>query len=298
MKYLRVRGIRDRIKSVSSTAKVTRAMELVAASKMRRAQDRAVQARPYAVTMRTILAQLASYTAGGDGGSLHPLLEAREVKHVAYVHITADRGLAGGLNSNINRAGAALILEHQPHVEGISVVSAGRKGRDFFRRSGMQMLADFPELGDFPNFEDVRPIARLIIDEFISGRVDQVFIGYQRFVNAAVQRPTVRQLLPIVAPSDLSAAAGTSNIDFIFEPSPEELLATLLPRFVEMQVYEAVLEARASEQSARMVAMRQATDAAKEMVSDLTLAYNKARQDSITGELLDIVGGTAAVENK
>ncbi len=275
-------------------------MELVAASKMRRAQDRAVQARPYAVTMRAVLAQLAAYTAGGgDASGLHPLLQSRDAKHVSYVHITSDRGLAGGLNANMNRAAAALILEHQPRVERVSVISAGRKGRDFFRRSGMEMLADFPELGDFPNFEDVRPIARLIIDEFVSGRVDQVFIGYQRFVNAAVQRPTTRQLLPIVAPSDAElGAAGASNIDFIFEPSPEELLATLLPRFVEMQVYEAVLEARASEQSARMVAMRQATDAAKEMVGDLTLQYNKARQDSITGELLDIVGGTAAIENK
>ncbi len=273
-------------------------MELVAASKMRRAQDRAVQARPYAETMRTVLAQLAAVTSGGDTSTLHPLLQTREPKHVTYVHITADRGLAGGLNSNMNRAGASLILEHQPKVDRISVITAGRKGRDFFRRSGMELLADFPELGDFPNFEDVRPIARLIIDEFTSGRVDQVFIGFQRFVNAAVQRPTIRQLLPIVAPADVLAGAGASNTDFIFEPSPEELLATLLPRFVEMQVYEAVLEARASEQSARMVAMRQATDAAKEMVSDLTLAYNKARQDSITGELLDIVGGTAAVENK
>ena len=271
-------------------------MELVAASKMRRAQDRAVQARPYATTMRAVLAQLAAYTAGGgDASGLHPLLQSREVKHVSYVHITSDRGLAGGLNANMNRAAAALILEHQPHVERVSVISAGRKGRDFFRRSGMELLADFPELGDFPNFEDARPIARLIIDDFIAGRVDQVFIGYQRFVNAAVQRPTTRQLLPIVAPSD--AEVATSNTDFIFEPSPEELLATLLPRFVEMQVYEAILEARASEQSARMVAMRQATDAAKEMVGDLTLQYNKARQDSITGELLDIVGGTAAVEN-
>ena len=252
-----------------------------------------MQARPYAETMRAVLAQLASYTAGGDGGNLHPLLQSRDVKHVAYVHITADRGLAGGLNANMNRAGANLVLEHQPKVERISVISAGRKGRDFFRRSGMEMLADFPELGDFPNFEDVRPIARLIIDEFISGRVDQVFIGYQRFVNAAVQRPTTRQILPIVAPAE----AAASTTDFIFEPSPEELLATLLPRFVEMQVFEAVLEARASEQSARMVAMRQATDAAKEMVSDLTLAYNKARQENITGELLDIVGGKAAVEN-
>ena len=270
-------------------------MELVAASKMRRAQDRAVQARPYAETMRTVLAQLASYTAGGDGGSLHPLLQSRDVKHVAYVHITADRGLAGGLNANMNRAGANLVLEHQPKVDRISVISAGRKGRDFFRRSGMEMLADFPELGDFPNFEDVRPIARLIIDDFIAGRVDQVFIGYQRFINAAVQRPTTRQILPIVAPAE--AVTDGKGVDFIFEPSPEELLATLLPRFVEMQVYEAVLEARASEQSARMVAMRQATDAAKEMVSDLTLAYNKARQENITGELLDIVGGKAAVEN-
>ena len=249
--------------------------------------------RSYAETMRTVLAQLAAVTAGGDASRLHPLLQSRDVKHVSYVHITADRGLAGGLNSNMNRAGANLILEHQPKVARVSVISAGRKGRDFFRRSGMEMLADFPELGDFPNFEDVRPIARLIIDEFISGRVDQVFIGYQRFVNAAVQRPTTRQILPIVAPAE----AAASTTDFIFEPSPEELLATLLPRFVEMQVFEAVLEARASEQSARMVAMRQATDAAKEMVSDLTLVYNKARQESITGELLDIVGGTAALEN-
>ncbi|MFA7248878.1 MAG: ATP synthase F1 subunit gamma [Dehalococcoidia bacterium] len=290
-----VRGIRDRIRSVSSTAKVTRAMELVAASKMRRAQERAVQARPYAETMRSVLAQLAAYTAGGEGANLHPLLQSRQVGHLSYVHITADRGLAGGLNANINRAGAALILQHQPGVDRISVVSAGRKGRDFFRRSGMEMLADFPELGDFPNFEDVRPIARLIIDEFVSGRVDQVFIGYQRFVNAAVQRPTTRQILPIVAPAGADAGAGA--VDFIFEPSPEQLLQTLLPRFVEMQVFEAVLEARASEQSARMVAMRQATDAAKEMVADLTLAYNKARQESITSELLDIVGGTAAIEN-
>ncbi|MDA0300986.1 MAG: ATP synthase F1 subunit gamma [Chloroflexi bacterium] len=290
-----VRGIRDRIRSVSSTAKVTRAMELVAASKMRRAQERAVQARPYAETMRDVLAQLAAVTAGG-GDDLHPLLQPRDVvKHIAYVHITADRGLAGGLNSNMNRAGANLVLEHQPNVNRISVISAGRKGRDFFRRSGMEMLADFPELGDFPNFEDVRPIARLIIDDFVAGRVDQVFIGYQRFINAAVQRPTIRQLLPIVAP--VGADTDGAGAEFIFEPSPEELLATLLPRYVEMQVYEALLEARASEQSARMVAMRQATDAAKEMVSDLTLAYNKARQENITGELLDIVGGKAAVEN-
>lgn len=289
-----VRAIRDRIRSVSSTAKVTRAMELVAASKMRRAQERALASRPYSEQMIAVLSQLATFTTGGDGALLHPLLEQREVKSLAYIHITADRGLAGGLNANMNRAGASMLLEYQPRVDRLSVIPAGRKGRDFFRRSGMSITAEFGELGDFPAFEDVRPIARVVIDDFLSGKVDQVMIGYQRFVNAAVQRPTIKQILPVQPPTGESA----KPVDFIFEPSPKELLATLLPRFVEMQIYAAVLEARASEQSARMVAMRQATDAAKEMVGDLTLAYNKARQEGITGELLDIVGGVAALEGK
>lgn len=291
-----VRAIRDRIKSVRSTAKVTRAMELVAASKMRRAQDRALASRPYAERMTAVLSQLAAYTGGGDGEALHPLLEQRAVQRVAYIHVTADRGLAGGLNANMNRAGASLVLRHQPNVSSITVLPVGRKGRDFFARSGMPVAAEFTELGDFPDFEKVRPIAKIVMDDFLSGAVDQVFIGYQRFVNAAVQRPTTRQILPIVPPAGEDSAA--QGADFIFEPSPERLLETLLPRYVEMQVYAAVLEARASEQSARMVAMRQATDAANEMVGALTLAYNKARQESITGELLDIVGGVAALEAK
>lgn len=292
-----VRAIRDRIRSVRSTAKVTRAMELVAASKMRRAQDRALASRPYAERMTAVLSQLAAYTGAGDGQALHPLLEQRTVQRVSYIHVTADRGLAGGLNANMNRAGASLVLRHQPNVSGITVLPVGRKGRDFFARSGMPVAAEFTELGDFPDFEKVRPIAKIVMDDFLSGAVDQVFIGYQRFVNAAVQRPTTRQILPIVPPADADGGAG-AGADFIFEPSPERLLATLLPRYVEMQVYAAVLEARASEQSARMVAMRQATDAANDMVGALTLAYNKARQESITGELLDIVGGVAALEAK
>lgn len=292
-----VRAIRDRIKSVRSTAKVTRAMELVAASKMRRAQDRALASRPYAERMTAVLSQLAAYTAGGDGGALHPLLEQRVVQKMSYIHITSDRGLAGGLNANMNRAGASLVLRHQPNVSAITVIPVGRKGRDFFARSGMPLAAEFTELGDFPDFEKVRPIAQIVMDDFLSGAVDQVSIGYQRFVNAAVQRPTTKQILPIVPPEAADGAAA-SNVDFIFEPSPERLLQTLLPRYVEMQVYAAILEARASEQSARMVAMRQATDAANEMVGALTLAYNKARQESITGELLDIVGGVAALEAK
>jgi F-type H+-transporting ATPase subunit gamma len=289
-----VRAIRDRIRSVSSTAKVTRAMQLVAASKMRRAQERALAARPYSEQLRQVLAQLAGYTQAEGERVSHPLLAQREVRHFAYVHLTADRGLAGGLNGNMNRAGASLVLERQPDVERVSILPVGRKGRDFFRRAGFDLLAEFTELPDFPTPEEVRPITRIIMDDFTSGAVDEVYIGFQRFINAVNQRPTLRQVLPIVPPSG-EEAAGTT--DFIFEPSPEVLLETLLPRYVEMQVYEAILEARASEQSARVVAMQQATDAANEMVESLTLAYNKARQENITSELLDIIGGVAALEN-
>ena len=291
-----VRAVRDRIKSVENTAKVTRAMELVAASKMRRAQDRALSARPYAEQMRLVLLQLSQYARGAEQESLHPLLRQRPVKHFAFIHITADRGLAGGLNGNMNRAGAALALEHQPHVERVSVLTVGRKGRDFFRRAGFPIMAEFTELGDYPGMSQILPIARIAIDDYTNGEVDQVFIGFQQFVNTAVQRPTVRQILPVTPPEDAGDASPLGNVDFIFEPSPRELLETLLPRYVEMQILEAILEAGASEQSARMVAMRSATDAANDMVSDLTLTYNKARQELITNELLDIVGGSAALE--
>lgn len=287
-----VRAIRSRIRSFESAAKVTTAMQLVAASKMRRAQDRALASRPYSDRMRSVLAQLSGYAAGADPSELPPLLQQRPVKHFAYVHITADRGLAGGLNANMNRAGAAVVLEHQPRVERVSIAAVGRKGRDFFRRANFPMLAEFTQLGDYPGMAQILPIARVVMDDYINGEIDQVFIGYQRFVNTAVQRPTVRQILPVTAPEGDTGP----RVDFLFEPSPQQLLETLLPRYVEMQIYEAVLDAAASEQSARMVAMRAATDAANEMVADLTLTYNKARQELITGELLDIVGGSAALE--
>ena len=288
-----VRAIKQRISSVENTAKVTGAMELVAASKMRRAQERALNARPYATEMRAILSKLSSYAnQSRNSDSVHPLLSEREVKHFALIHITADRGLAGGLNANMNRASASMMLERQPEVDRASVLAVGRKGRDFFRRSGFPELGEFTNIGDFPDSSDIFPIARRVIDDYISGQVDQVFLGFQTFVNAAVQRPILRQILPINPPEDDNESA----VDFLFEPSPASILENLLPRYVEMQVFEAILEAQASEQSARMVAMRQATDAANEMVSDLTLTYNKARQELITGELLDIVGGKAALE--
>ena len=292
-----VRAVKDRIRSVQNTAKVTKAMELVAASKMRRAQQRALQARPYAEQMRSVLVQLAGLAQQIEDEALHPLLRQREVKHFALIHITADRGLAGGLNANMNRASASLALEFQPQVERVSVLSVGRKGRDFFRRAGFPIMAEFMELGDYPTMSDVSSIARIAIDDYSSGAIDQIYIGYQQFVNTAVQRPTIRQILPVQPPDDADGeGVPTRFTDFIFEPSPEALLETLLPRYVEMQVYGAILEAAASEQSARMVAMRSATDAAGEMVDGLTLTYNKARQELITSELLDIIGGTAALE--
>ena len=293
-----VRAIRGRIKSVENTAKVTKAMELVAASKMRRAQDRALAARPYSERMRTVLARLAASPearGGGEGDSLHPLLDQRQVRHFAFIHITANRGLAGGLNANMNRAGASLALERQPHVERVSVLSVGRKGRDFFRRAGFPQIAEFTDLGDYPSMGDTLPISRIVTQDYINGEIDQVYVGFQQFINTAVQRPTVRQLLPIEPPEEGGESMG-GGADFIFEPSPQALLETLLPRYVEMQVFEAILESAASEQSARMVAMRAATDAANDMVADLTLTYNKARQELITSELLDIVGGTAAIQ--
>ena len=295
-----VRAVRNRIRSVENAAKVTKAMELVAASKMRRAQERALAARPYAHRMQQVLLQLGGSAGGVDTQTLHPLLEEREVRHFAFIHITADRGLAGGLNSNMNRAGAALALEHQPQVERVSVLTVGRKGRDFFRRAGLSMMAEFTAIGDFPGMEAVLPITRIVIGDYMSGEVDRVFLGYQQFVNTAVQQPTFRQILPVRPPEGGAGEEGEDSAepvrDYIFEPSPQQLLETLLPRYVEVQVFEALLEAAASEQSARMVAMRNATDSANEMVDDLKLTYNKARQELVTSELLDIVGGKSALE--
>ena len=255
-----VRKLRGRIRSVANTSKVTRAMELVSASKMRRAQDRALAARPYAEQMRAVLARLSGYAATADPETLHPLLQQRPVQHFALLHITADRGLAGGLNTNMNRRSASLALEHQPQVEQVSVLSVGRKGRDFFRRAGFPLLAEFTGIGDRPGQAEVLPIARIIMEDYVAGALDQVYIGYQRFVSTGIQRPTVRQILPVSAPeAGEEGASATAAREILFEPSPRALLETLLPRYVEMQILEALLDAVASEHSARMVAMHQAS---------------------------------------
>jgi F-type H+-transporting ATPase subunit gamma len=281
-----IREIRRRIKSVQSTAKITKAMEMIAASKMRRAQERDLAGRPYADLMRQVLGDLAAQRQAGD--VIHPLLIQRPVNRIALVHITPDRGLCGGLNANVNRKAASFILEQGVPA---TIVAVGRKGRDFMMRCGEEVRAEFTRLGDQPSLADVLPIARVVIDDYSAGLVDEVYLCYAQFVTTMVQRPVIWRLLP-VEPETIEARL---NVEYIYEPSPSAVLAELLPRFAEMEIYHAIFESIASEQSARMVAMRAATDNANELIEHLTLTYNKVRQEMITTELLDITGGAAAL---
>ncbi len=279
-----IRAIRRRIRGIRNIAKITQAMEMIAASKMRRAQERGLAGRPYSEKIQQVIADLAALPEM----RVHPLLQYRPVNRIAIVHITPDRGLCGGLNANLNRNVASFILKQPVPV---TLIAVGRKGLDFMARYGRDIRADFTHLGDQPLLLDTLPISRIIIDDYTAGAIDKVYLSYARFVSTMVQKPVIQQLLP-VEPAVIPAA---QNVEYIYEPSPDAVLNELLPRFVEMQVYHAILESIASEQSARMVAMRNATDNANELITDLTLLYNKARQESITKELLDITGGVAAL---
>jgi F-type H+-transporting ATPase subunit gamma len=281
-----IRLIRRRIKGIQSTAKITRAMEMIATSKMRKAQERGLAGRPYAEKIMQVMADLAALRREGE--EMHPLLQKRLVKKIGMLHITPDRGMCGGLNTNINRTAASFILEQETPV---SLVAVGRKGRDFMRRYGREIRAEFTNLGDRPSWLDTLPISRIIIDDYTSGEIDRVYLVYPQFISTMVQKPAILQILP-VEPAEIPTA---QNVDYIYEPGPSQVLGQLLPRFVEMQVYHAILESIASEQSARMVAMRNATESANELIEELTLMYNKARQETITKELLDITGGAAAL---
>lgn len=280
-----IRQIRRRIKSVQNTAKITKAMEMIAASKMKRAQQRVVASRPYSEKMLEVLSDLAAQPR--DDG-VHPLFEKRDPKRLEIVHITPDRGLCGGLVANVNRRAGAFILEANMPV---SVVAVGKKGRDFVVRHVPDVRAIFTDLGDKAGIAEVLPIARVAIDDYSSGYCDKVYLSYTQFVSTMVQKPVLRQLLPV----EPKPVENGRPVGYIYEPDSLTVLSQLLPRFIEMQIYHAVLESIASEQSARMVAMRSATDNAKEMITTLTLELNKARQDMITKELLDIVGGVAAL---
>lgn len=280
------RIVRRRIRSIQSTAKITKAMEMIATAKMRRAQEQALAGRPYAEKISRVIADLAAEPQ--VNGAIHPLLERREIKRIAIVHITTDRGLCGGLNANMNRLTANSILEQSVPV---TLITVGRKGRDFMLRYGRDIRAEFTGISDRPSLMDTLPISRVVIDDYTTGYVDLVYLAYTRFVTTMVQRPTLEPLLP-VEPATFPA---TETVEYIYEPDPRYVLSQLLPRFVQMEVYHAILEAIASEQSARMVAMRNATDNANELIEELIVTLNKARQEMITKELLDITGGAEAL---
>ena len=278
------RDIRRRIGAVRNIKQITRAMQFVAASKLRRAQEATLASRPYSDKIDEVLADLAAVLGGED----HPLLAEREGGKRLIVLITTDRGLAGPLNTNTIRFAAREITQHQGDL---AVVTVGRKGRDAMRRARVPLEAHFAGFGDRPSFADVIPLARLVSDGFLDGSVSTVDILYTRFVSTLVQRPAVDRLLPVEPTEDTEGIPGGQ---FIFEPNPAAVLTQLLPRYVATRLFQAVLESKASEESSRMVAMKNATENAEDLISDLTLSYNKVRQANITREMIEIASGAQA----
>jgi len=275
------RDIRRRIGAVRNIKQITRAMQFVAASKLKRAQDATLASRPYSDKLDEILADLAAVL----GGEEHPLLAQRDDDNRLIVLITTDRGLAGPLNTNTIRFAAREITEHPGEL---TVVTVGRKGRDAMRRARVPLEAHFNGYGDRPQFADILPLARLITDDYLAGTHGRIDIIYSHFVSTLVQRPTLTQLLPIQPSGDTKGIPGGQ---FLFEPSASLVLEMVLPRYVATRLYQAVLEAKASEESSRMVAMKNATENAEELIDDLTLSYNKVRQANITREMIEIATG-------
>lgn len=294
-----LRDFRRRIKSVKSTQKICKAMKAVATAKMARAQATVVAARPYARQLHEVLGRVASAATDVQ----NPLLTVREPKKVCYIVITADRGLCGGFNSNLLRTAVRELNKW----DDFNIVAVGRKCRNFFRFREWSRDAEFIGLGENIRFEQGQEIARFVINKYIAGEYDAVYMVYSKFVNILVQQPTVVKLLPVEPPAEEAAAAKAggeeevaapkkTRVDYIFEPSAADVLDYLLPRYVENSVYHGLIESKASEQSARMMAMDAATKNAGEMIDRLTLQMNRLRQEGITKELLDIVGGAAALE--
>jgi F-type H+-transporting ATPase subunit gamma len=278
------REIRRRIAAVKNIKQITRAMQFVAASKLKRAQDATLSARPYSQKIDELLADLAVVIGPED----HPLLVRREGGKRLIVLITSDRGLAGPFNTNTIRFAAQEITEHSGDL---AVVTVGRKGRDAMRRSRVPMEAHFEGFGDRPTFADVLPLARLITDDYLAGTYARVDVIFSQFVSTLTQRPALDHLLPIEPAEDTEGILGNQ---FIFEPNPGAVLEQLLPRYIAARLFQAVLESKASEESSRMVAMRNATDNAEDLIQDYTLAYNKVRQANITREMIEIASGAQA----
>jgi F-type H+-transporting ATPase subunit gamma len=285
--------IRTKIKSVQNTRKITKAMEMVAASKMRKAQERMRHARPYGDKIRNIAAHLAH----ANTEYRHAFLVKREgVKDIGVIVVTSDKGLCGGLNTNVLRLTLAKVKEWQAEARDVRMTAIGNKGFGFLQRFGGEIVSHLVGIGDTPHMERLIGPVKVLVDAYTEGKIGALFIVYTRFINTMKQEPVVEQLLPL--PSDRlkeDERATRSNWDYLYEPDAKDVLDQLLTRYVEQLIYQAVAENLASEQSARMVAMKSASDNASSVIDDLTLIYNKTRQAAITKELSEIVGGAAAV---
>ncbi|GAB6927585.1 F0F1 ATP synthase subunit gamma [Paenibacillus sp. JCM 10914] len=282
------RGLRDikrQIKSVQNTRQITKAMEMVAAAKLRRAQEKATSALPYSEKLKEVVGSIAA----GTQGISHPMLEKREVKKTGYLVITSDRGLAGASNSNILRKVSTFIAERHQSTDEYSLFVIGRKGRDYFRRRGLPVAHELTDLSDSPTYADIKTIANAAVHEYELGQIDELFICYNQFVNALTQLQEIDKLLP------MENIGGTDSLtSYEYEPSPEGVLEVLLPKYAETLIFSAMLNAKASELGAKMTAMGSATKNASKMINELNLTYNRARQAAITQEISEIVGGANA----
>ncbi|WP_133130214.1 F0F1 ATP synthase subunit gamma [Legionella yabuuchiae] len=282
--------IRSKIASIKNTQKITRAMEMVAASKMRKTQDRMRASKPYASKIYDVVKHIAR----ANSEYRHPFMGEREVKRIGVIVVTSDRGLCGGLNSNLLRDTIIAMRGWQSEGKAIDLCVIGRKGQAFFKRVGGNVLASVDHLGDTPGIKDLIGAVKVMLDAFYAGTIDALHIAYNEFVNTMTQKPVMKQLLPLPVSEEDTQSLG-HFWDYIYEPDAKELLEELLERYIELQVYQAVVENIACEQAAKMIAMKSATDNAGELIKEFQLAYNKARQAAITQELAEIVGGAAAL---
>ncbi|KTD72427.1 F0F1 ATP synthase subunit gamma [Legionella tucsonensis] len=282
--------IRSKISSINKTRKITRAMEMVAASKMRKTQERMRASKPYASKIYSVVKHIAR----ANSEYRHPFMSQREINRIGLIVVTTDRGLCGGLNVNLLRETVRTIRSWKEQGKEVDLAVIGRKGQAFFKRVGSNVLGSIEHLGDAPGIKEIIGIVKVMLDAFNNGTIDALHVVYNEFVNTMTQKPVVKQLLPLPKSEEDSTILG-HHWDYIYEPDAKELLDNLLERYIELQIYQAVVENIACEQAAKMIAMKNATDNAGDLIKEFQLAYNKARQAAITQELAEIVGGAAAL---
>jgi F-type H+-transporting ATPase subunit gamma len=302
-----LKTIRKRITSVKATQKITRAMKMVAGARLNRAQMRITALRPYALKTHEILQGVAAamiakqtdleYSASGDAGALHPLLQRRQEKNVLLLVLSGDRGLCGGFNANVSKAAFATWKKKREEGVEVQISTIGKKGRDYLNRRRATVVRDFAKLYDGLDMSKARTVAQYVVDKYEKGEVDAVYLVYNEFKSAITQKTTVEPLLPLAEPAQEEKESALRPTEYGFEPNERVVLERLVPMYVEISIYRALLESQASEYGARMTAMDAATRNAKDMIGRLTLVYNRARQAAITKELMEIIGGAEALKD-